>query len=343
MKIGILTSGGDTPGMNAVIRGFAIRARALGHDVVGIKYGWKGLMEGLFTEIPYEYDELISRGGTILYSGRTNPFKRADGVDMIRQTFKAHGLDAVVAIGGDDTLGVANRLTQEGLPMVGVPKTIDNDLDATDYTFGFNTAYSIAAEAMENMKTTARSHGRILVVEIMGRHAGWLTLYSGIAAGAHAILIPEYPLDMSTVAEMLKKRFKNPETSWAIVAVSEGYELESQEVNGVETDEFGHVRLEKLKIGEKVAEFLEKEVGVTSRAVVLSYLQRSGSPSPYDRMLSTRLGVAAADLVHEEKFAMMPALRGTKIVPVPLDEAVNNLKLVDEEHWKLAKKIMGLE
>ncbi|RMG22917.1 MAG: ATP-dependent 6-phosphofructokinase [Methanobacteriota archaeon] len=343
MKIGILTSGGDTPGMNAVIRGFAMRARGLGHEVIGIKYGWKGLMDGLFMEIPMDYDELIAKGGTILYSGRTNPFKRDDGVARIRKTFKEHGLDAVVAIGGDDTLGVANKLTQEGLPMVGVPKTIDNDLDATDYTFGFNTAYSIAANAMENMKTTARSHGRILVVEVMGRHAGWLTLYAGIAAGAHAILIPEFPLDMQTVASLIRKRFENPETAWAIVAVSEGYEFTSQQTEGVETDEFGHVRLEKLKIGEKVAEFLEKEVGATARAVVLSYLQRSGAPSPYDRVLSTRLGIAAADLVHERKFAMMPSLRGTKIVPVALNDAVDRLKLVDEEHWDVAKKLMGLD
>ena len=343
MKIGILTSGGDTPGMNAVIRGFAMRARALGHEVVGIKYGWKGLMEGIFMDIPSDYDDLVAKGGTILYSGRTNPFKREDGVARIRNTFKEHGLDAVVAIGGDDTLGVANKLTEEGLPMVGVPKTIDNDLDATDYTFGFNTAYSIAAEAMENMKTTARSHGRIIVVEIMGRHAGWLTLYAGIASGAHAILIPEYPLDMNTVTSLIKKRFENPETSWAIVAVSEGYEFDSHPVEGVETDEFGHVRLEKLKIGEKVAEFLEKEVGTAARAVVLSYLQRSGSPSPYDRVLSTRLGVAAADLVHEKRFAMMPSLQGTKIVPVPLSEAVNRLKLVDDEHWEVARKLMGID
>ncbi len=342
MKIGILTSGGDTPGMNAVIRGIALRARDLGHEVIGIKYGWKGLMEGLFMEIPYDYDELLSKGGTILYSSRTNPYKREGGVEQIRETFEKNGLDAVIAIGGDDTLGVANKLTQEGLPMVGVPKTIDNDLDATDYTFGFNTAYSIAAESIDKLKTTAKSHGRVLVVEVMGRHAGWLTLYAGVAGGAHAILIPEFPINLEVVVSIVKKRYENPDTSWAIIAVSEGYEFDKKDLEGIETDEFGHVRLDKLKIGEQIAEYLSKEHGFPARAVVLGYLQRSGSPNPYDRILSTRLGITAAELVHEKKFAMMPSLRGTKIVPIPLSDAVDKLKLVDEEHWSVAKKLMGL-
>ncbi len=342
MKIGILTSGGDTPGMNAVIRGIAIRARSLGHEVVGIKYGWKGLMEGLFIEVPYDYDSLIDMGGTILFSSRTNPFKRENGVDQIKNTFKENGFDAVIAIGGDDTLGVANKLTREGLPMVGVPKTIDNDLDATDYTFGFNTAYSIAADGLDKLKTTAKSHNRVLVVEMMGRHAGWITLYAGLAGGAHVILIPEFPLSMETVLSIVKKRFEKEETSWALIAVSEGYEFENLDVTGVETDEFGHVRLDKLKIGEQIAEQLSK-AGFSSRAIVMGYLQRGGPPSPYDRVLSTRLGIAAADLVHERKFGMMPALKGTQIVPVPLSEAVGQLKLVDEHHWEFAKKVMGLD
>lgn len=341
MRIGILTSGGDTPGMNAVIRGAYIRAKKLGHELVGIKYGWDGLMNGVTIDIPESIEESIDLGGTILFSSRSNPYAREDGLAKIRQTFEKLQLDACIAIGGEDTLGVANKLTHDGLPMVGVPKTIDNDLDATDYTFGFNTAYSIATDALDRAKTTARSHERILVLELMGRHAGWLTLYAGIAAGAHAILIPEFPLEQEEIIQIFKQRFTKGE-NWGIVAVSEGFQFTNTEHESA-TDEFGHVRLEHKEVGKQVANLLAEQLSIATRAITLGHIQRGGPPSAYDRVLSSRLGINALDLVATQQFGKMPALRGTSIVPVALEDAVARLKVVDAEHWLVARKLMGLD
>lgn len=328
--------------MNAVIRAAYLRAKALGHELIGIRNGWQGLMEGIFMDIPIDLEDNVDLGGTILGSARQNPYAREDGVDLIRKVVADHNLDAVIAIGGEDTLGVANKLTHDGLPMVGVPKTIDNDLDATDYTFGFNTAYSIAAEALDRAKTTAKSHDRVLVLEIMGRHAGWLTLYAGIAGGAHVILIPEYEVTIDQVASILQKRYDRGET-WGLVAVSEGFGFKEDEVDeDAETDEFGHVRLEQKEIGKVIADRIKEKTGIATRAVTLGHIQRGGPPSAYDRVLCTRLGLVAMDLVDQKDFGKMPALRGTQVTPVPLEEAVAKLKTVDEAHWQVAKKLMGI-
>ena len=345
MKIGVLTSGGDTPGMNAVIWGLFKRSSQLGHELYGIRDGWKGLIENDLFKLDYDaVKDILTLGGTILGSSRTNPFKRENGVEKIKETIEKNGFDAVVAIGGDDTLGVARKLYDMGLPFVGVPKTIDNDLDATDYTFGFNTAVTIATEALDRLTTTAKSHHRTIVVEIMGRHAGWIALYAGIAGGAHAILIPELPLPMEKVAEIIKQRYDSGE-KWGLIAVSEGFEFveENPDEENIEKDEFGHVRLEKRGVAQKVAEYLNKKAGIETRHVVLGHVQRGGSPTAYDRVLSVRFGVTAAELVNDKQFGYFPSLQGTKIVKRPLKDAVDRLKVVDEEHIKIAKIIMGLE
>jgi len=344
MKIAILTSGGDTPGMNAVIRAAYIQCGNYGHELIGIKYGWQGLMEGIEHPIPEHIIDIIDEGGTILGSSRTNPYHEEDGVDQIRKTVAAKSIDCIIAIGGEDTLGVANRLSAEGIPVVGVPKTIDNDLDATDYTFGFDTAVSIATEAIDRLVTTARSHNRVMVVEIMGRHAGWMTLHAGIAGGAHAIMIPEFPISMAEVYDIFKKRYETGHT-WGIVVVSEGYGFShtDAEHTDIETDDFGHVRLEKLEVAKEVARRIQEKLGITTRSVVLGHLQRGGTPSAYDRVLTTRLGLKAVKMAIDGQFGMMPALRGTDIVPTPLDEAVARLKTVDKESWDYARQLMHLK
>ncbi|MHA2504068.1 MAG: 6-phosphofructokinase [Candidatus Kariarchaeaceae archaeon] len=344
MKIGILTSGGDTPGMNAVIRAAYIQCQRLGHTLVGFKYGWKGLMENITMEIPAGIIDEVDMGGTLLGSARENPYARDDGVDKIRSTFQEVGLDCLIAIGGEDTLGCANKLCEDGLNVIGVPKTIDNDLDATDYTFGFDTAVSIATEAMDRLKTTAKSHERVMVVEVMGRHAGWMTLHSGIAGGAHVILIPEYPLRIEDVTNIIKKRYDsgNP---WAIVAVSEGFGFtdEADIDEDAELDEFGHVRLEKQEIGKYIADKIKEVLGVPTRAIVLGHTQRGGPPTANDRVLTTKLGLLAVEMADKGEFSMMPALRGTEVIAVPLQEAVARLKTVDEKSWKFAKQLMSLD
>ncbi len=344
MRIGILTSGGDTPGMNAVIWAVQKRAAQFGFETIGFRDGWKGLMEN--DSIPLSSDQtknILSLGGTILGSSRTNPFKRENGLEKIKATLKEARIDALIAIGGDDTLGVARKLHDEGIPIVGVPKTIDNDLDATDYTFGFNTAVTIATEALDRLATTAKSHHRTIVVEIMGRHAGWITLYSGIAGGAHVILLPELSIPMEKVAQLVKDRYTAGET-WALVAVSEGYEFVEENPEDVsETDEFGHVRLEKRGVAQRVADYISSHAGVETRHVVLGHTQRGGPPTAYDRVLSVRFGIHAVELIKNKKFGHFPALKGTQIVHLPLKDAVDRLKLVDEHHLRLAKIIMGLE
>lgn len=340
MKFGVLTSGGDTPGMNAVIRALYIKATNQGHELIGFRDGWKGLLEGNTMEIDAGITDQIDLGGTILGSGRTNPIKLDDGITRIKESIEKIGLSGVIAIGGEDTLGVANKLYEAGLPLIGVPKTIDNDLDATDYTFGFNTAIGIATEAIDRLKTTAKSHHRVIVVEIMGRHAGWMTLHSGIAGGAHVILIPEFPLDKQLITSVIKKRYDIGER-WGIVAVSEGYGFSDEKVEG-EKDEFGHVLLEKMDIGKQIADFIKEELDIPTRAIKLGHVQRGGPPSAFDRVLCTQLGLTAMELAINKNFGKMPALRGTKVISIPLEEAVAKLKTVDEVSWKVAKQLMGI-
>lgn len=341
LRIGVLTGGGDCPGLNAVIRAIVKRSEKYGFEVVGVKHGWAGMLER--EAVPLRYDDvadLLKTGGTILKTSRTNPMKRAGGPETILENMKKMGLDALIAIGGEDTLGAANQLAKRGLKVVGVPKTIDNDLSATDVTFGFDTAVNIATEAIDRIVDTARSHDRVMVVEVMGRHVGWITIYAGMAGGADLILIPEEPFDIEEVADFVKRRMAEGKAT--VVVVAEGATLKN--VKGLiaqdkRLDEFGHVRLGG--IGQFLAEEIEKRTGAQTRATVLGYILRGGSPSTYDRVLATRFGVAAVDLVKDGKFGMMVSLRGTKIVPVELEKAVAEIKTVDSEFLDAAKTFFG--
>jgi ATP-dependent phosphofructokinase / diphosphate-dependent phosphofructokinase len=341
MRIGVLTGGGDCPGLNAVIRAVVTKGiNAYGHEFVGFRDGWKGPIEGLTRPLGLDnVEDILSRGGTILGSSRTNPYKIDGGVDAIRDTLNGLGVDALVAIGGEDTLGVAKRLTDDGIGVVGVPKTIDNDLGATDYTFGFDTAVGIATEAIDRLRTTAESHHRTLVVEVMGRHAGWIALHSGLAGGANVILVPERPFDVEQVAAWVQHRFERQYAP--IIVVAEGaVPAEGREalVSGA-LDAFGHVRLGG--IGTWLADELEKRTGHESRAVVLGHVQRGGTPTAYDRVLSTRFGLQAIDAVNDKEFGVMVALRGTEIIRVPLSEATAELKTVPAERYAEAEIFFG--
>ncbi len=339
MRIGTLTGGGDCPGLNAVIRGIVLQGEKEGYEIIGFKDGWLGVLENRWEKLTPENVEDIQReGGTILHTSRTNPFKEVEGFTRVKETIKTTGMDALIAIGGDDTLGVANRLYQKGIKTVGVPKTIDNDLSATDYTFGFDTATNIAVEAIDRLHTTARSHHRVMVVEIMGRHAGWITLEAGVGGGAHIILIPELPFHIEEVCRLLTKRKEEGKT-YSIVAVAEGAKaargsefLSGEAVKKGEIDAFGNVYLKGI------AQVLEAEIakrtGIETRSVILGHLQRGGSPSAFDRFLATRFGVKAIELVKEEKFGQMASLRGTEIVSVPLKEAVGKRKLVPQKLYE---------
>src|SRR6266699_2592459 len=324
--IGILTGGGDCPGLNAVIRAVVRSSDAAGWDCVGILEGWRGLVEARFEDLgPKEASGLLPRGGTIIGTSRTNPYTLEGGVDSVLRNFHDRGLDALVAIGGEDTLGVAARLHEEhGLPVVGVPKTIDNDLSGTDYTFGFDTAVTIATEAIDRLHTTAESHNRVMVVEVMGRHAGWIAVMSGIAGGADVILIPERPVDVGDVSGEIQRRHARGK-NFSIVVVSEGCELPGAEDKG-EVDEFGHKLLAKRGVGETIGEEIENRTGFETRVTVLGHVQRGGSPTARDRVLATRFGLKAADLVHERRFGRMAALHGDAIVDVPLKDATSELK-----------------
>jgi phosphofructokinase-like protein len=345
-RIGILTGGGDCPGLNAVIRAVTRRSLDRGAEVVGVREGWRGLVDGLFQPLGYrEISGILPRGGTILGTSRTNPFKSDGGVERVLETFREHGLDALVAIGGEDTLGVAAKVNAEhDLPVVGVPKTIDNDLSGTDYTFGFDTAVWIATEAIDRLHTTAESHNRVMVVEVMGRHTGWIAVMSGIAGGADMILIPEEPATVEQACAELRRRHERGK-DFSIVVVSEGYELtyESGERRAVtqaaETDQFGHVRLGG--VGEALAADIEERTGYETRVTVLGHVQRGGSPTPRDRLLATRFGLKAADLVDEGRFGRMAALRGDEIVDVPLAQATSELKRVPPEWYSVARAFFG--
>ena len=347
MRIGIMTGGGDCPGLNAVIRAVARRSLDRGHEVIGVREGWRGLVEGIFEPLGRrEISGLLPRGGTIVGTTRTNPYKIEGGVDGVLRTFAAHSLDGLVAIGGEDTLGVAARLWAEHeFPVVGVPKTIDNDLAATDYTFGFDTAMTIATEAIDRLHTTAESHNRVMVVEVMGRHTGWIAVMSGIAGGADVILIPEQPMSVEAACAEIERRHARGK-DFSIVVVSEGYELtydsgEQRLVAGDAraTDQFGHVVLGG--VGDVLAQEIERRTGYETRVTVLGHVQRGGTPTARDRVLATRYGLKAADLVHEQRFGRMAALHGDAIVDVSLAEATAELKTVPAEWYEVAKAFFG--
>ena len=342
MKVGILTGGGDCPGLNAVIRAVARRSFTRGHEVVGVREGWRGLVDGTFEPLGgSEISGLLPRGGTILGTSRTNPYKVDGGVEAVLGTFEREGLDALVAIGGEDTLGVAARLHAEhDFPVVGVPKTIDNDLSGTDYTFGFDTAVYICTEAIDRLHTTAESHNRVMVLEVMGRQTGWIAVVSGIAGGADVILIPEHPVSIEDTCKEIQSRHDRGK-DFSIVVVSEGYELEGGADEASEVDQFGHVRLSERGVGARVASEIEERTGFETRVTVLGHVQRGGSPTPRDRVLATRYGLKAADLVDDGRFGRMAALRGDSIVDVSLEEATAELKTVPKDWYEVARAFFG--
>jgi phosphofructokinase-like protein len=345
VRIGILTGGGDCPGLNAVIRAVARRSLDRGDEIVGVREGWRGLVDGLFEPLgPREVSGLLPRGGTILGTSRTNPYRTDGGAEAVLRHFEREGLGALVAIGGEDTLGVAARLHRErDFPVVGVPKTIDNDLSATDYTFGFDTAVWICTEAIDRLHTTAESHNRVMVVEVMGRHTGWIAVMSGIAGGADMILIPEQPTTVETACLELEKRHRRGK-DFSIVVVSEGYELtyesgEKRTVADESVDQFGHVRFGG--VGSVLAGEIEQRTGFETRVTVLGHVQRGGSPTPRDRILATRYGLKAADLVREGRFGRMAALHGDAVVDVALEDATAQLKTVPEDWYGVARAFFG--
>ncbi|MBI9070286.1 MAG: 6-phosphofructokinase [Melioribacteraceae bacterium] len=341
MKVGILTGGGDCPGLNPVIRGVVRKLIQEGHEVVGLKEGWRGIVEKKTEALDLRsVSGILHRGGTILRSSRTNVYSIENGEQIVINNMKELGLDALVAIGGEDTLGVAAKLYKAGVNVVGVPKTIDNDLNATDYTFGFDTAVNIAMEAIDRLHTTAESHNRVIVCEVMGRHAGWIALHAGMAGGADVILIPEKPYDINEVAETLKKRHARGK-DFSIVVAAEGASPKagSEVLQGQELDSFGHVKLGG--IGETLAKQIEEKTGFETRHTVLGHIQRGGSPTAFDRVLGTRLGVLAADMVLEGNFGNMAALKGTEVVPVSLADATGELKLVGDDLYKVAATFFG--
>jgi 6-phosphofructokinase 1 len=341
MRIGILTGGGDAPGLNAVIRAVVRKATAQGSEVIGFLEGWRGPIEN--NTMPLTIDStvgLVQKGGTIIRTSRTNPFKVEGGPEKIMKSMAANKLDALIAVGGEDTCGVAHKMSLEhNLNVVCVPKTIDNDLDATDFTFGFDTAVSIVTEAIDRLHTTAESHNRVLVCEVMGRHAGWIACYGGIAGGADYILVPEKATKIADVVASIKRRHTNG-CNYSIVVVAEGAKLSDEEVLKTdEKDAFGHVILGG--IGDRLAKHIEKETKFETRAVVLGHTQRGGSPTAFDRVLATRFGVAACDLVHAKKFGRMVALNGGQIVDVPVEAGVGKLKTLDMGLYDVASVFFG--
>jgi 6-phosphofructokinase 1 len=339
--VGILTGGGDCPGLNAVIRAVVRASDTAGWETVAALEGWRGLVEGNFRDLGTQaVSGILPRGGTIIGTTRTNPFTLDGGVEKVLQNFADRGLDALVAIGGEDTLGVAARLYREhAFPVVGVPKTIDNDLSGTDYTFGFDTAVTIATEAIDRLHTTAESHNRVMVVEVMGRHAGWIAVMSGIAGGADVILIPEQPVDFDDVAHSIRSRHAHGK-NFSIVVISEGCELPGLEDTG-EIDQFGHVTLAHRGVGELLGREIEQRTGFETRVTVLGHVQRGGTPTPRDRVLATRYGLKAAALAHAGEFGQMAALRGDDIVSVSLEEATAKLKTVPPEWYAVAQAFFG--
>jgi len=341
-KVGLLTGGGDCPGLNAVIRGVVSRLAKDDIGSIGFLEGWRGVIEGNTAELNETIvRDILHLGGTNLGSSRTNPYKNeAEDIPKIKQNFKKFEIDALVAIGGDDTLTAANRLWEsEKLPVVGVPKTIDNDLSCTDFTFGFDTAVNNAMRAIDSLHDTAFSHRRVIVIECMGRHAGWITAYAGMAASADIILVPEKPIDIDEVCALLKRN-RDKGKLYNIVAVSEGAKLEETEVTKDKTkDAFGNIKLGG--IAERLAKIIEKKTGYETRHVVLGHLQRGGSPSAFDRILGTRYGVKAAELVLKKNFGKMVALQGHHIVAVDIVDAVGKSKTLDMEFYRIASVFFG--
>jgi ATP-dependent phosphofructokinase / diphosphate-dependent phosphofructokinase len=339
MRVAMLTGGGDCPGLNAVMRAVARKGeRTYGDELIGFRDGWKGVLEG--TTVPLGVAQLrgtLPRGGTIIGSSRTNPYKVDGGPDQVKATLSELGIDALVAIGGEDTLGVAHRLAGEGVAVVGVPKTIDNDLSATELTFGFDTAVQICVDAIDRLHTTAESHDRVMVVEVMGRHAGHIAAWAGIAGGATMTLIPEKPFDVEAVCDAIRHRHTAEQRLASIVVVSEGAVPTegSMELQSGEVDAFGHVRLGG--VGTRLAEQIEARTGYETRVTTLGHVQRGGTPTAFDRVLATRFGVAAIDAVHDEAWGTMVALQAGSVVRVPLSEAVGELKLVDPELYDVAQ------
>ena len=342
MKVGILSGGGDAPGINAVIRAVVRKGiQNYGYEVVGIKDGWNGLLKGEYMQLDLNsVSGILPRGGSILGTSRTNPFKDERGPGKILENAKKAGIEAVIAIGGDDTLSIAHKLGELGLKSVGVPKTIDNDLAGTDYTFGFNTAVAIATEALDRLHTTAETHHRVIILEVMGRYTGWIALEAGLAGGADIILIPEKPFDIDKVCEYIKQRQQRGR-NFSIIVVAEG----AKQKGGVEIvyseslDEFGHIRLGG--VGYFIGKEIEKSIKTETRVVVLGHLQRGGTPTAFDRILSTRFGIAAIDLVHEGKFGRMVTLKGNKIESVLLKDVTGKRKTVDLELYDIASVFFG--
>jgi 6-phosphofructokinase 1 len=342
VRIGVLTGGGDCPGLNAVIRAVVRKGEGVyGHNLVGFRHGWRGVVETQMVDLTIASTRgILHRGGTILGTSRTNPYKTEDGVRRALDTLRRERIDALVAIGGEDTLGVAAKLGDEGVRIVGVPKTIDNDLSATDFTFGFDTAVQIVTDAIDRLHTTAESHDRVMVVEVMGRHAGWIATFAGMAGGADVILIPEDPFDIDEVCDRIRHRHMRG-ARFSIVVVAEGAvpkegTLVTQET---EVDQFGHERLGG--IGTVLQTEIEGRTGFETRVTILGHVQRGGTPTAYDRVLATRFGVEAIDAVHEGDFSVMVALRGPDIVRVPIEEAVKELKMVDRRIYDVASVFFG--
>jgi ATP-dependent phosphofructokinase / diphosphate-dependent phosphofructokinase len=347
VRIGILTGGGDCPGLNAVIRAIVIKSINVYQDeVIGIMEGWKGLLEEKYMKLEKaDVRGIIFRGGTMLKTSRTNPLKIEDGINKIIKNIEKAKIDVIAAIGGEDTLGIAKKLFEAGVKIVGIPKTIDNDLAGTDYTFGFDTAVNVAMEAIDRVHTTAESHNRVLIVEVMGRHTGWIAIESGMASGADVILIPERPFDIDAICDVVKKRH-NAGKDFTIVVVAEGAKLKVEaEVDGtmilqdMEKDAFGHVRLGG--IGSVLAKEIEKRTGFEARFVILGHIQRGGTPTAFDRVLASRFGVAAVDLIHKGDFGKMVALKGLEIVPVPFEEALSKAKTVPNDLYAAAEVFFG--
>ena len=342
MRLGVLTGGGDCPGLNAVIRAIVRKGiDAYDDELVGFRDGWKGVLDGSFEQLTIESTRgILPRGGTILGSSRTNPFKREEGVQLIRDTIRRNAIDGLITIGGEDTLGAAQRLYTEGVKVIGVPKTIDNDLGATDVTLGFDTALHVASEAIDRLHTTAESHHRILVVEVMGRHAGWIALHAGVAGGADVILIPEIPFDIDEVCRLIQRRHGRGRP-FSIVVAAEGATPKegTMSVSAGQLDEFGHPRLGG--IGQRLEQEIERRTGFETRATVLGHVQRGGTPTAFDRVLATRFGLAAIDAAHEGAWGMMTALRATQIELVPLAEAVLELRTVPVDEYQRFGVLFG--
>jgi phosphofructokinase-like protein len=342
MKIGVLTGGGDAPGTNAVIRAIVRKGiKQYGDELIGIKDGWRGLLEAEFVILDQEaITAILTRGGSILGFSRTNPFKSENGVQKILQNMGKSGMEAIIVVGGDDTLGVASKLHDFGVKCVGVPKTIDNDLLGTDYTFGFNTAVSIATEALDRLRTTAEAHQRVIILEVMGRHAGWIALESGLAGGADVILIPEKTFDVTEICDYISQRQKRGR-NFDVIVVSEGAKpKDGKEIVYSEgVDEFGNARLGG--VGYYLGREIEKCIGTETRVVVLGHIQRGGTPTAFDRVLGTRFGLAAIDLIHDGKYGYMVGVQGNKIVPVALKEIIGKRKTVTPELYERTSIFFG--